>query len=77
MENTDLKELKRRKIRSRIIEKFGSQEALARKMGIDQTQFSRILNGWRKPTIEQREEIARELDIDADELFGSNNIYTN
>lgn len=73
MENNDIK---KRKIRSRIIEKFGSQEALAREIGVDSTQMSRIFNGWRKPTAEQREDIARLLDMEADYLFGNDNIYS-
>ena len=72
METTDIK---KRKIRSRIIERFGSQEALAREIRIDATQFSRMLNGWRKPTLEQREEIASKLDMEADEILGNDNIY--
>jgi len=74
MEKMD--DIKKRKIRSRIIEKFGSQEALAREIGVDSTQMSRILNGWKKPTAEQREDIARLLDMDADYLFGNDNIYS-
>lgn len=74
MEKAD--DIKKRKIRSRIIEKFGSQEALAKEIGIDSTQMSRIFRGWRKPTAEQRERIAHLLDMEDDYLFGNDNFYS-
>lgn len=52
-----------------IKKKFGTQTNFAHKIGIDRATLSQMVNGWRRPTIAQREKIAMALNLSADELF--------
>ena len=50
--------------RSRI-----NQNRMAQEMQMDEAVLSRIINGYREPTTEQRRKIARYLEADEDWLF--------
>ncbi len=45
------------------------QNRMAQDMELDEAILSRIINGYREPTPEQRRKIARYLDADEDWLF--------
>ena len=45
------------------------QNRLAKSLGMDETMLSKIVNGFREPTPEVREKIARLLQTDAAWLF--------
>ena len=45
------------------------QNRMAQEMQMDEAVLSRIINGYREPTTEQRRNIARYLDADEDWLF--------
>jgi len=45
------------------------QNRMAQEMEMDEAVLSRIINGFRQPTFEQRRKIARYLDADENWLF--------
>ena len=45
------------------------QNRMAQEMQMDEAVLSRIINGYREPTTEQRRKIARYLEADEDWLF--------
>ncbi|OFW33773.1 MAG: hypothetical protein A3J28_04695 [Acidobacteria bacterium RIFCSPLOWO2_12_FULL_60_22] len=45
------------------------QNRMAQEMQMDEAVLSRIINGYREPTTEQRQKIARYLEADEDWLF--------
>jgi transcriptional regulator with XRE-family HTH domain len=45
------------------------QNQMAQEMQVDEALLSRIINGYREPTSEQRQKIARYLDADEEWLF--------
>jgi len=45
------------------------QNKMAQEMEMDEAVLSRIINGYREPTTEQRRKIARYLDADEEWLF--------
>ena len=45
------------------------QNEMAKEMEIDEGLLSRIINGYREPTSEQRSKISRYLDVDEEWLF--------
>jgi len=45
------------------------QNRMAQEVQVDEAVLSRIINGFREPTTEQRKKIARYLDADEDWLF--------
>jgi hypothetical protein len=45
------------------------QNRMAQEMQVDEALLSRIINGYREPTPEQRQKIARYLDADENWLF--------
>lgn len=45
------------------------QNRMAQEVQMDEAVLSRIINGFREPTTEQRSKIARYLDADEDWLF--------
>jgi transcriptional regulator with XRE-family HTH domain len=56
-----------------ILEKFHRQADFAQKAGIEESLLSKIVNGRRSPTVEQRQAISKTLGIDASELFSCQN----
>ena len=47
-----------------LIRRFGSQIRAAKPLGIDESKLSRIVQGHREPTPEERERLRRELGVD-------------
>ena len=45
------------------------QNTMAKEMEMDEGLLSRIINGYREPTAEQRQRIARYLDVEEEWLF--------
>ena len=51
------------------------QNRMAQEMQMDEGVLSRIINGFREPTTEQRRKIARYLDADEDWLFARDIVF--
>lgn len=54
-----------------ILQKFPYQADFAKAVGVNETVLSRIVKGRREPTPEQKNKMARILEVPADELFVS------
>lgn len=52
-----------------ILERAGNQTQFAREVSIGESTLSRIINGWKVPTPEQKEAIAQKLGLPKESLF--------
>jgi hypothetical protein len=59
-----------RKIKGAIVADSGSQIKFARKVDIENTRLSRIINGWTKPRPEEISKLREVLGAIVDETFG-------
>jgi transcriptional regulator with XRE-family HTH domain len=56
-------------LKLQIFRRGAHQNQLARKLGIDETVLSKIIHGYRNPTVSQRKLLAGYLEVDEDWLF--------
>jgi transcriptional regulator with XRE-family HTH domain len=57
------------KLKVLIMQKYGSQIALAHELGMDSSELSKFVRGWRIPKPELQEAIAEKLGVTPGELF--------
>ncbi|MFI5329627.1 MAG: helix-turn-helix domain-containing protein [Desulfobaccales bacterium] len=60
------------KLKIKIMEHYPSQIAFAFDLGIDGSELSKIVRGWRSPKPELKEIIAQKLKCKPDEIFPIN-----
>ncbi len=65
-----MKDRKSRKLKSKIIEKFGTQTAFARRVKETETAVSRVVQGHNELPEDRKRKWARALGANVDELFG-------
>jgi len=58
-----------RKLKARIIEHFGTQADFAQTLDVDESLISRVVRGRRELSPEQKQEWAKHLESDPDEVF--------
>ena len=61
------------KLKLKILENYPSQVAFARDIGINDTELSKLIRGWRDPKPELREIMAEKLMCKPDEIFPPKN----
>ena len=65
-----MKQSESRKLKSRIIEKFGTQTSFARRVKETETAVSRVVQGHNELPEDRKRKWARALGANVDELFG-------
>jgi len=58
-----------RVLKGRIVTMFGSQDAFALAVGVNNSFVSRVVNGYRTLTDEKKKEWAAKLDCEVGEIF--------
>lgn len=58
------------KLKFAILERYENQTIFARDVGLGESLVSRIVRGYKIPTVKQAEIICRKLGVAEDELFG-------
>jgi hypothetical protein len=56
------------KLKFKILENYPSQVAFAKDLGIDDTELSKFVRGWRSPKPELKKIIAQKLRCNLDEI---------
>ena len=59
------------KLKVKILEVYPSQIAFAHELGIDSSELSKFVRGWRDPKPELKEIMAQKLMCKPDEIFPS------
>jgi transcriptional regulator with XRE-family HTH domain len=57
------------RLKFKILEHYPSQVAFAKDLGIDDTELSKFVRGWREPKPELKDAICQKLRCKPDELF--------
>jgi len=57
------------KLKIKIMEHYPSQNHFARVIGVDVSELSKFIHGWRVPKPELQDLIAKKLECSPDELF--------
>ena len=57
------------RLKTRILERFGTQFYVARALGISEDRLSRIIHGRKEPTPEERKAICRILNVKQEDIF--------
>jgi len=57
------------RLKTRILERFGTQFNVARALGMSEDRLSRIIHGRKEPTPEEMKEICRILSARQEDIF--------
>jgi transcriptional regulator with XRE-family HTH domain len=57
------------RLKTRILELFGTQFNVARALGMSEDRLSRIVHGRKEPTPEERKAICRILNVKQEDIF--------
>ncbi|MHB8156190.1 MAG: helix-turn-helix domain-containing protein [Desulfocucumaceae bacterium] len=60
------------KLKFKILEHYPSQVAFAKDLGIDDTELSKLVRGWRNPKPDLKATICEKLRCNPDEIFPAN-----